>query len=147
MQQIEINGKLKVIDDTFVLKTEYKSIRFVHLTYEENIKSIKENGFNKGNGLFGEGLYVCDLGDKESIKSLINFSSDLIEDRNDELAVIEGFYNGEYDVCIDTKEYFEYANGFILIKDVENIKINSISVIEHRLLKGYLKKLNKKLIL
>lgn len=142
-----INNNIKIIDDTFILKSETKNLRFIHLTYEENIQSIKKNGFYKGEGLFGEGLYVCNLEDEESIKSLINFSSDLIEDRHDELAVVEGIYNGKYHTCIDTEKHFEYAIGFILIEDVEKININNISIIEQRLLRGYLMNLNKNLLL
>lgn len=130
--------QLRIVDDNFVLRKEFKKLRLVHLTYEENIQSIKINGFRTGEGLFGKGLYVCDLDNEESIESLINFSRDLIEEECDEIVVIEGIYEGMYERCINTNEYFEYAKGFILIKNTKNIEIEKISVIQQIDLKGYL---------
>lgn len=116
----------------FTLEEYNKEIRFAHITFPENIQSIKENGLMIGDGtsILGGGIYVADIDDVNSVNALINLAPDFVggnseECLSEELSLILGTSNSRYIKCLaSSNEAFEYTVGFIALQEANKIKCN-----------------------
>lgn len=132
------------INADMVCLEKSEEIEFIHLTYDDCINSIVNEGFRTGDGLLGIGVYVVNPCNQKSLESLINFYTDLCEGC-DCMVLVKGKYNGKYlEASYALNENFRYAEGFVLLDDVSKIEIINYNTIPVSDIKNTLIKLGSK---
>ena len=111
---------------------------FAHLTYSDNLDSIKKEGLKLSGDVSmfpTECLYCVDIADYHGMDALRELSEDMTHDHDDEMLLVLGNYKGEYyEVagCTDEEEENSYAIAYIGLLDKEAIKIDKFMAMNAR---------------
>lgn len=112
---VKRNGLIPIMHVSTIDKKE--------IILKEGLKVIEKDWISD----LGEGLYVVNSDDIDSVESLRDYISELYEDEDEELIVVFGEYEGEYYECV----FGEGHCGYIVIKNsIPDIYIEPMTVMD-----------------